>query len=370
MLKRLLAWFVVLTLMAGIAAGLGYYKFNEIKNADAAAQASPEPMEAVATARARKGQWVARERAIGTVVATRQLELRNEIAGTIAKLGFKSGDIVEAGAMLVELDTRQEEAALASAEAEARLARLTLERRESLKRSAAFSAQELDNAREAFAGAQARARALQVAIDKKKIVAPFRARVGITDLQPGSYLEIGTLMTRLQGIDADAYIDFALPQDSTALIRKGTVVSFSMPGSHGQTHSATIVAEDDSVDANNRTVRFRASAAGFGELLRPGAFVDVIAVVSEPRDTVLVPLSAVRRSANGEHVFLIVEEEGKLRARTRTVETGVVDKDEIGIEKGISEGELVATSGSFKLRDGALVNTQSLKADGAAAGLN
>ncbi|MGH8597586.1 MAG: efflux RND transporter periplasmic adaptor subunit, partial [Gammaproteobacteria bacterium] len=93
MLRRLMAWLVVLVAMAGIAAGLGFYKINEFKNAKAAAEASPEPMESIAAVRARKGQWVASERAIGTVVATRQIELRNEIAGTIAKLGFTSGQV-------------------------------------------------------------------------------------------------------------------------------------------------------------------------------------------------------------------------------------------------------------------------------------
>lgn len=370
MLRRAIAWMVVLALMAGIAVGLSSYKVNEIKTADAAAQASPEPAEAVATARARKGEWVVRERAIGTVVAIRQMELRNEIAGTIAKIGFRSGDVVEAGTTLVELDTRQEEAALASAQAEVRLAKLTLERRESLKGSTAFSPQELDNAREQFAGAEARARALNVAISKKKIVAPFRARTGITDLQPGSYLDVGTLIVRLQGIDKDAFIDFALPQDSTALVRKGTTVSFSLPGSDDTAHDAVIAAEDDSVDASNRTVRFRAAAAGFGDRLRPGSFVDVTAVVSEPKSTVLVPLSAVRRSVSGQHVFLIVEAEGKFRAQLRAVTTGAVQNDEIGIEAGVSEGDLIATSGSFKLRDGALVSVEPTKADGPAVGVN
>ncbi|MFN0219251.1 MAG: efflux RND transporter periplasmic adaptor subunit [Hyphomicrobium sp.] len=370
MLRRVMAWFVVLAAMAGVAAGLSFYKINEFKNAKAAAEASPEPMESIATVRARKGHWVASERAIGTVVATRQIELRNEIAGTIAKLGFASGQVVEAGVLLIAFDTRQEEASLASAQAETRLAKLTLERRESLRGSAAFSAQEFDKAREELAGAEARAQSLQVAIDKKRIHSPFRARIGITDLQPGSYLDVGTLVTRLQGVDTDAYIDFSLPQDSTAMIHNGTTVSFTTPALDGKTHSATIIAEDDSIDSNNRTVRFRASAAGLGDVLRPGAFVDVTAVISEPRDTVLVPLSAVRRSPNGQHVFLVVEEGGKLRARQRPVETGAVQDNEIGVEKGVAEGELVATSGSFKLRDGVLVQTETPKVDGAPVGLN
>jgi membrane fusion protein (multidrug efflux system) len=72
---------------------------------------------------------------------------------------------------------------------------------------------------------------------------------------------------------------------------------------------------------------------------------------------VLVPLASVRRSPNGQHVFVLVEEDGKLRARMRTVTTGAVLGDEIAVHKGVAAGELIATSGSFKLRDGLLVDT-------------
>jgi membrane fusion protein (multidrug efflux system) len=355
MLRHVSAWLAVALAIAGVSGGLGLYKHNEIEAAKAAAAAAPEPAAAVAVARARQGNWSATTRAIGTVVALRQLEIRNEIAGTIAEMGFASGDIVEVGQLLVQLDVRQERAALSAAEAEARLAKLTLDRREGLQGSPAFSPQELDKSREEFAAASARARSLEVAIEKKKIAAPFRARIGITNLQPGAYLEAGTLIGRLQGVDDDAYVDFSLPQDSAAAIRAGVTVTLSGAGMPEGSASAKVAAADDSVDSSSRAVRFRAVASGLGGTLRPGTFVDVTAVTSKPRETVMVPLTAVRRSPNGQHVFVVAEEDGKLRARQRAVQTGPVQDDEIAIEKGLAVGETIATSGSFKLRDGILI---------------
>ncbi len=363
MLKHIFAWLVVVVAIAGISGGLGYYKHNEFRAAQAAAEASPEPMEAVVVVRARQGEWSPSTRAIGTVVALRQLEIRNELAGTIAEMGFASGDVVEAGQLLVQFDVRQERASLAAAEAEARLAKLTLERREGLRESPAFSPQELDKSREDFAAASARAASLEVAIEKKRITAPFRARIGITDLQPGAYLDVGTLIGRLQGVDPDAYVDFSLPQDSAASIHTGTQVTLMSAGIPGGTAEAKIVAEDDSVDGSSRSVKFRAVASGLGDKLRPGTFVDVIAVISKPREMVMVPLTAVRRSPNGQHVFVITEEDGKLRARQRAVQTGPVQDDEIAIEKGLAAGEVIASSGSFKLRDGLLVQADAHKAE-------
>jgi membrane fusion protein (multidrug efflux system) len=370
MFRRLTAWVSVVLAMAAVAGGLGFYKYNEIQRAIAAGAASPEPVEAVVSTRAREGTWSTTTRAIGSVVALRQVEIRNEIAGVISEIGFTSGAIVEKGALLVKFDTRQEEAALAAAEAEARLAKLTLDRREGLRGSAAFSAQELDKSREEHAAATARAHTLAVIVDKKRIAAPFRARVGITNWQPGAFLDAGTLIVTLQGTDSDAYVDFSLPQDAAATVRAGTTVELSGPSVPGGKTTASIIAEDNSADGNNRSIRFRAVAAGLGERLRPGTFVDVTVRTSEPRTAIMVPLAAVRRSPNGQHVFVLVDEEGKLRARVRPVETGAVEGNEIAIETGLAVGELVAASGSFKLRDGLLVDTGETPATPASVGMN
>lgn len=355
MFKHFVAWLAVILAIAGIATGLSFYKYSEIEAAQIAAQASPEPVEAVAAIRARPGEVAMTTRAIGTVVALRQLEVRNELAGTIAELGFASGDIVEAGQLLVQLDTRQERALFAAAEAEARLAKLTLERRESLRGSPTFSPQEYDKAQAEFAASSARARNLEVIIEKKRIVAPFRARIGITNLQPGVYLDAGTLIATLQGVDKDAYVDFALPQDSAATIRPGSTVTLSSPAIPAGSATAKIVAEGESVDRANRTVRFRAVATGLGDVFRPGMFIDVIATTAPPQPAILVPRASVRRSQYGQHVFVIVNEDGKLRARQRAVQTGLVQNEEIAVHNGLAAGELIAASGSFKLRDGSLV---------------
>lgn len=361
MLRRISAWLFVILAIAGITGGLGYYKYVEIQSGIAASQATPEPVEAVVSAHARAGEWSATTRAIGSVVALRQVDIKNEIAGVIADIGFKSGDVIDEGALLVQFDVRQEQASLSAAQADARLAKLTLDRRQNLRDSAAFNQQELDKAREDHAAATARAQNLEVIVDKKRITAPFRARVGITDWQPGAYLDVGTHIVTLQGVAADAYVDFALPQDSAAAIRTGTRVMLTGPAVPGGETTADIIAEDNSADGN-RSVRFRAVAKGFGQTLRPGTFVDVTVTTSAAQPTVLVPLAAVRRSPNGQHVFVLVEEDGKLRARMRTVTTGAVQGDEIAVHKGIAAGELIAASGSFKLREGLLVETGAVAA--------
>jgi membrane fusion protein, multidrug efflux system len=357
MARRSLAWVAVLLAIGGTAGGLGYYKYAEISAAIAAAEAFPEPRETVEAVRVRRGEWAASTRAVGTVVALRQVEIRNELAGTVVEMGFASGDIVEAGQVLVRLDTREEDASLAAAQAEARLARVVFDRRDRLRSSDAVSALDLDRAREELAAADARVAGLEAVIRKKTLLAPFRARVGLTDLQPGAYLDEGTTIAMLQGVDRDAFVDFALPQDMAAAIRPGVSVNLTGAQMPGGSVAAEIVAEDASVDASNRAVRFRAIARGLGEALRPGAFVDVVALTAPPRPALLVPLTAVRRAPYGQHVFVLVDEDGQSRARQRIVQTGAVQGTDIVVTDGLAEGELIAGAGSFKLREGLLVQT-------------
>jgi membrane fusion protein (multidrug efflux system) len=363
MSRQVVAWLAVLGVAVGIVGGLSYYKYAQISAAMAAS--FPEPQESVESVRVRSGEWAPTARAVGTVVALRQVELRNELAGSVVEIGFKSGDIVEAGQVLVRFDVRQEQAMLTAAEAEAEMARLTFERRKKLRASQTVSAQELDEAQQQLAANNARVLNLKVGIEKKTITAPFRARVGLTDLQPGAYLDVGSTIAMLQGVGDDAYVDFSLPQDNATSLHPGATVTLSTAQFPGRSVTAEIVAEDATVDGSNRTVRFRTLVKGLGEALRPGAFVDVDAVIGAPQSALFVPLTAVRRAPYGQLVYALVEEDGKLRARQRIVQTGPVQGDDIAILSGLSEGELIAAAGSFKLREGLLVVTDQ-PADAAA----
>jgi membrane fusion protein (multidrug efflux system) len=370
MSRQVVAWLLVLFGAVVVVGGLGYYKYAEIQTAIAAAAAFPEPQETVEAVRVRPGEWAPTARAVGTVVALRQVEIRNELAGTVVEVGFASGDVVEAGEVLIRLDARQEEAGLAAAEAETELARLTFERRKKLRASQTVSAQELDEARQQYEAAAARVRTLKVGIEKKTILAPFRARVGLTDMQPGAYLDVGTLIAMLQGVDDDAFVDFSLPQDAAMALRAGASVMLAAAQIPEGGVPAEIMAENASVDDANRTVRFRALAKGLGGVLRPGAFVDVTATVAAPTPMLFVPVTSVRRAPYGQLVYALVEEEGKLRARQRMIKTGPVQGDSIAVLEGLAEGDLIAAAGSFKLREGLLVQVggDSAADDGTGAG--
>lgn len=347
---------VLLATVIGVGGGLGAWKYGS-GDGSAAAAMQPEPMEVVADALATPRQHRSSATAIGTVLATRSITLRNEVAGTVRSVRLRPGEVVEAGTVLVALDVSVEAAELRALEARAELAEATLSRMQRLAERRAVSAIELDNARAERDVARADIERTRAVIARKTIRAPFRARVGIADVHPGQFLEAGTLLTTLQGVEQAAHVDFAVAQDVAAGLRAGDPVDVFPGAAESEPIVARIVAVDAKVDPSSRNATVRARIERAGDRLAPGASVRVRVPVGAPRMAVSVPVSALRRGPGGDHVFVLeTGEEGQTRAHVRPVEAGAVLGDEVLIVGGLEGGERVAASGSFKLREGVLVS--------------
>ena len=359
---RFRSWFIVILTCLGVATGLGWYKFQQIQAAIAQAKAFPEPMESVVAVSAQAIEQQSGLTVSGVVVATQSAELRNELPGRITKVGFLPGATVAKGQLLLALDTSQESAQLAEAEATREMDRLALARAERLVKVGAGSVEARDQANAGFEASSARARALAATIDKKNLRAPFAGITGLHQLEPGQYLAAGSLIASLIGRGETLWVDFALPQ-SHAEISLGTGVEIIAEDLQLPPLKAPVLAQDPSVQANSRNLRMRAELASPPPVLLPGMLVKVKVPLGGVQSLVSVPAPAVRRDGLGASVYVLVEveEEGgrKLRAARRSVrlagDTVPDTADNLMIESGLKPGERVAASGAFKLRDGSLV---------------
>jgi membrane fusion protein (multidrug efflux system) len=302
---------------------------------------------------ARQRQHTRTTTAIGTVLAMRSITLRNELPGTVRAVMLAPGQVVEAGTVLVALDVSVEEAELRAQAAQAALAETLLARMERASEHRGASAMEVDRARAERDVARAQVERIKAVIARKTIRAPFRARVGMADVHEGQYLDAGAALTTLQGLDDEAHVDFTVAQRVAAGLQAGQQVDV-VPSPGAAAAPATIVAVDARVDpvTRNASVRARIAAAAAPA---PGASVWVYVPVGPGRSVVTVPASALRKGPDGDHVFVVVpDEQGQPRARRRLVQSGPMLGDEVVVE-GIAAGEPVAASGSFKLREHALV---------------
>lgn len=347
----------LLMTLAITASSLVAWKRASVRKADAAAARQPEPAESVTLAVARERQYRPTTTSVGTVLALTSITLRNELAGTVRQVTLVPGQVVEAGTVLVALDVSVEEAELQAQTAQADLAATTLARLERLRDAQATSQEEVDQARAARDVALAQLARTRAIIAKKTIRAPFHARVGLSDVHPGQYLNEGTELTTLQGIDAAANVDFTVAQAVAAELRPGQPVAV-FAGGEPYPMTARIVAVDARIDPTTRNALVRARIPSHAPA--PGASVRVEVPVGPSTTAVAIPISGLRKGPGGDHVFLIVADSaGHRRAHVQPVQSGPILEDEVLILSGLTPGQQVATSGSFKLREAELVSGAS-----------
>ena len=351
-------WFgssLLLAMVVASATGLGVWKYGMLQDSAAASANQPEPMESVMVAAARDVEHRQTTTSIGTVLALRSITLKNELPGTVRHVKLVPGQVVEEGTLLVALDVSVEEAELKAQEAQVALAKSMLNRRHNLNQEQATTQEEVDRARADLDIALAQIARTKAIIARKTIRAPFKARVGIADVHPGQYLDEGTQLTTLQGVGDAVHVDFTVAQQVVADLKEGDSVAVLVAG-QAFPIAAKILALDARIDPTTRNAMVRARINASAQTPSPGSSVRVQVPVGSSRKAVAIPVGALRKGPGGDQVFVIQpDEQGKTRAQARLVESGAMLGDEVIIHSGLSAGDLVAASGSFKLRNGVLV---------------
>jgi membrane fusion protein (multidrug efflux system) len=349
---------IVVATVGGLAA-IAYIKYRQVEEA-MAAPPPPEVPVAVGLAQARPVTFQRTSVVVGTVLAPRFIQLRTELAGLVTTVSLEPGRTVQAGDVLVQLDTRSETAELKSATAALQLARAELTRLQSIAGSNAVSAQEADVAEANVVRAEAEVDRLTVLIDRKTIRAPFAARVGLHQLHVGQYLDAGSEITTLEGIDDYFDLDFSVPKHISQTMQVGQTVALNIglmaDGVTPQILPVPIVAMDARADAVSRTMMIRARIQDPPATMRPNDSVRVRVAYGEPIEAIQVPATAIRNAPDGASVFVAESRDGELRAVSRRVLlAGGGDGTSAWIAAGVLADEQVVAEGSFKLREGSLL---------------
>ena len=340
---------------------LGFVKFNQIKAAIAFGESFPEPSETVNIIVTEQSQWQSTLSVMGEVVATRSLDLRNELAGVITKVGFVSGSKVAKGSLLLQLDVENEEAQLAALTAQVSIAQLEVNRFSELLKSNASSRDQLDRAKAQLAVTEANVRALKSTITKKTLLAPFDAIVGLHQLEVGTYLSANTLITRLVSVSDAVWLDFLIPQEY-ANLAEGDVVQVRSASLLQDVHTAKIIALSQEIDTASRNLRVRALWLNSPKQIKPGALIEVQVSLGNSLNVVRIPSVAVRYDSFGSYVFILNKDNNQdWRATRQSIEVQAKDNKTTIVTSGLSIGQNIVSIGSSKLREGLLVNVASFK---------
>jgi membrane fusion protein (multidrug efflux system) len=363
MKKRMILMIVAVTVFLLAIGGIKYWQVQ----AAIAQYASYKPApEAVTTATAREEPWAETMTAIGTVAAVHGVTVSADLPGIVERIDFESGTTVRAGQVLVELDTQQERAQLAAAEAQRDLARLNDRRTTGLFDKGVASQADHDRAGADLAQREAEVREIRATIERKTIRAPFSGTLGIRQVNLGQYLAAGAPVVPLQSLDP-VFVDFSLPQQDVGRLRLGAAVHIATESPKGKPRSeasGTVTAVDSIVNDATRNVRVQATLPNPGGALRPGMFVDAQVLVGTTDAVVTIPASAIAYAPYGDSVYVVSEMKDPNGAaykgvRQQFVKLGRSRGDQIAITSGIDPGDEVVTSGAFKLRNGAAVQVNN-----------
>src|SRR5256884_9931360 len=179
MAKRML---FMLAVVIVVVAGLGFVKYKQIQTAIAQGSSFAPPPDAVTTVIANTETWPSTLDVIGTTAAIQGVTVSADLPGVIDKIHFESGQTVHAGDVLVELDTRQERAQLAAAEAQRDLAGINFGRTQELVKQGVMARTEYDNISAQQKATEAQGGEIRATIYGKTIRAPFSGILGIRQI--------------------------------------------------------------------------------------------------------------------------------------------------------------------------------------------
>jgi membrane fusion protein, multidrug efflux system len=255
MAKRMV---LMLAVVALVVAGLGFVKVRQFQAMAEMYAAMQPPPDAVSTMVTAREDWAEALTAIGTVAAVQGVVVSADLPGVVGRVAFESGRGVRKGDVLVELDTRQEQAQLAAAEAQVQLTQLTFQRMQGLVEQDAVSRAEYDAAAAAYKQAEARLQEIHATIARKTIRAPFNGVLGIRQVNLGQYLNGGDPVVSLQALNP-IYVNFTVPQQDAALVRPGREVRVAIGDATGTSLTGRVSAIDSVVDQATRNVQVQAT---------------------------------------------------------------------------------------------------------------
>jgi RND family efflux transporter MFP subunit len=293
-----------------------------------------------------------------------------QVEGQITHIFVHSGDRVQAGSALVEIDplkqqatVKSQESARAAQQANLSLAKQQYQRAEGLAAAGVVSKQDLDQAKAAMDAAQAQMDALdsqvkeqQVQLHYYKLVAPRNGIVGDIPVRVGDRVTTTTLLTTVdQPGSLEAYV--YVPIERSSQLKMNLPVQV-LDSSGNVTANTRISFISPQVDNTTQTVLVKARIANGNDALRQSQFIRA-RVVWGTHQSPKVPILAVTRLAGQYFAFVAEPQGGGYVAKQRALTVGETVGNDFEVRGGIKAGDKIIISGTQFLMDGAPVMPQS-----------
>ena len=289
--------------------------------------------------------------AVGSLRSDETVIVRPEIVGRVAQIGFKEGERVQKGAVLVRLDDSVQQADADRAKANLVLSKSKYERAEDLRKQGFISGQARDEAENTLKVAQADFELVQARLAKTAIRAPFSGTVGLRQVSIGDYVKEGQDIVNLESLDP-LKVDFRVPEVYLSQVKDGQTLQITLDALPDRAYDGRVYAINPLIDANGRSIVIRAQVPNKDGRLRPGMFARVRLFTSQSRETFVIPEESLFPVGDDKYVYKVVDN----KATRQRVEIGQRREGRVEILNGLAAEDVVVTAGALKLREGATVS--------------
>jgi multidrug efflux system membrane fusion protein len=309
--------------------------------------------------------------AIGHVESVSSVAVKAQVGGQITRVAFREGQDVNKGDLLLAIDSRPYEAALAQAKANLERDRARAKSaQDDVKRYAGLVAkdyvtqQQFDQAQADAVAAEATVRADEAVLENARLQleyssvrAPIDGRTGSLLVQVGNIVKANDDRTLLQINQIHPIlVSFAVPETNfseiTRRVRAGRLSVGATPQDGGPPAVGELNFVDNAVNASTGTIQLKATFANRDSRLWPGQFVSVILNLATEPDAIVAPSQAVQTGQSGQFVWVVKDD---LTVESRSVIVARVQGPLAVIARGLAAGERVVTDGQLRLSPGAKV---------------
>lgn len=351
---RALSYCLPVFLFIGIISGCKSDKQKKIAPPKAGTSARP-PQEIKVEAFELKTSSVSEKLEVpGSLMPYEATELRPEVSGRITQLNIREGQQVAKGTLLVKLYDDDLQAQLKKLQVQLNIYEQTASRQAELLKIDGISKQEYDLSVLQVNNIKADIELIRTSIEKTEIRAPFTGRLGLRNISMGAYVTPATLITNIRQ-ENELKLEFTVPEKYSSRIKAGTVVRFTVEGQE-KSIPAKVLATEEAVMEDTRSLRIRAVVQGRAPQLIPGAFAKVQLDFGTDNKALMIPTQAVIPQARSKKV--IVYRSGI--AVFETVTTGVRDSSYVQITAGLKAGDTIVTTGLLSIKPEAKIAISKL----------
>lgn len=288
--------------------------------------------------------------ALGTAGANESIVVTAQVQDIVTRVHFDDGEVVTAGQLLVEMESREETARVQELQFRLAEAKRQYQRLLDLSRQNAASQQQLEMQDVTVKEISAQLEVAETQLAQKRITAPFAGRLGVRQISNGSLVSPGAQITTLDDISL-IKLDFNVPELFFASLQVGQRVSALSDAYPGHEFTGMINSIDSRVDPMTRSILVRAEIANESLKLRPGMLLRVNLLRSID-ETLVLPERAIVPIQDRHYVYVVGSDN---IAKQQQITIGRRKPGIVEVVDGLRPGTRVITEGIVRLRDGVAV---------------